>query len=657
MNGYTIFAVFKGLLKTMRLQGTDGIRGVVKPAGEMNFEKKSSLEVFLKSGFLTEEFFELYCFGFATYLLKSGRLRAGEGVAIGWDPRDLTGDFTSRAVIGLRKAGVSVRELGMVPTPAVPLYMCSEDLQAGIVITASHNPADQNGIKIFLTPRGLKPLPEEEKSISDTIIDLDPDKLKNLSLTGIKVDCREDVACLFKAFHVDPDNSWDKTGRAFRAVRLVIDASNGACSGLAAEVFLEAGFKEVMEVSVNPEDGINNNCGVVGFENISVVRSASALRKNKFIEAMFREAENHRESTAKGKEFIIGVAFDGDGDRFILAIHDPKKDAIHLLSGDEIAIHQAKYMMESDPEALKGSLYVNTVESDLQCSVEAAKLGLKVEKTGVGDKWLLTKAAESNDRFAIGSERSGHIITGGYLTNGKKERTCLFAGNGIKGALNVIAAIRSLYMKTGNGDWVDPVVRPFRAGFNTISYIYYTAKERWRRDSKIWMETKHRMESCVKTTFGVDVSIQEKIFSEERDLLFCEIFSGDGCLRASVHVRNSGTEDKTGITVKGSVEDRDLLSGLVEFIFKELAVKLKKTDHPFCAAQNKLVRLLYPDRVMSRNDWPQDLPPKGSPDRLLKEMGKKEGMIRETESGYQLTDIGRWYFRNLSAPLKNLKKS
>jgi len=628
----------------MRLQGTDGIRGVVKRSADLKSDK-CPLEFFLDSGILTEDFFELYAFGFARYLLESGQIQLGEAIAIGWDPRDREEIFTSRAVQGICKSGLNARVLGIVPTPLVPLAMAAWKIPAGMAITASHNPADQNGVKVFLTPRGLKPMPEEEDALSKAILGVDLRNLKSAKLMGKEIDSRAEGLRLFKDFHLHPQNSWNKTKDAFSSMRLVVDASNGACAGIAAEIFRAAGFREVLEVNADPAKGINENCGVVGFENVATIAKnpQGPLSKNEFIKTFFDKGSTHAKELRRGEESLIGAIFDGDGDRFYLSVYDAEKEEAVVLSGDEISVHLAKYLAASDPKRWGGTIFANTVESDLQASVTAAGAGFALEKTGVGDKWLLRKAAEAGDRFAVGAERSGHLLTPGYGVNKKNEAFLLFAGNGIKGALNAMASLHFLYGGLSPVERVEAIARPFPPGFNKNLYVYYTDKKKWRRDGAAWAGTRREVEERTRELFGSGTSVREKLFAEEPDLLFLEILEGESRLFASLHVRNSGTEDKTGITVKGAKEDADRLKSLGGEIFKILAAAIKDPSHPFCAAQNKLVGLLHPDRVVAKSDLPKDAFQGVSLDRLLREAGEKEGMLEETPTGYRLTDVGRWY--------------
>ena len=142
-----------------RLQGTDGIRREVRPSSSPEFSDLSPLEVFLKHGVLTDAFMELYAHAQVSALMDSGAMQAGEEFVVGWDPRDPEGTFTEAVVRGVRKAGATALVLGVVPTPLVPMIILHKNAGGGFMVTASHNPKDQNGIKTFCAHRGMKFLP------------------------------------------------------------------------------------------------------------------------------------------------------------------------------------------------------------------------------------------------------------------------------------------------------------------------------------------------------------------------------------------------------------------------------------------------------------------------------------------------------------------
>ena len=146
-----------------RLQGTDGIRREIRLSKSSECKKQAPQKILLEKGWITEEFMELYAYCFVKNLIKKkSKLSKTRNIVIGWDPRDSSGFFTKSVVRGVLKAGAKALVLGVVPTPLVPLFMLHESADGGIMVTASHNPIDQNGIKLFLPFHGVKPLPADE---------------------------------------------------------------------------------------------------------------------------------------------------------------------------------------------------------------------------------------------------------------------------------------------------------------------------------------------------------------------------------------------------------------------------------------------------------------------------------------------------------------
>ncbi|SVD75506.1 uncharacterized protein METZ01_LOCUS428360, partial [marine metagenome] len=147
--------------RKLRLQGTDGIRSEVKRFSSQENTNLTPQEIFLKLGFITEEFMEIYAYAHIKQLMNVGRIQVGESFVVGWDPRDPKGNYTSAVVSGICKAGVNALILGVAPTPLVPMYMLYKNARGGFMVTASHNPRDQNGIKTFSSFKGLKLLPSD----------------------------------------------------------------------------------------------------------------------------------------------------------------------------------------------------------------------------------------------------------------------------------------------------------------------------------------------------------------------------------------------------------------------------------------------------------------------------------------------------------------
>ncbi|MCD6328549.1 hypothetical protein J7M28_13485, partial [bacterium] len=128
----------------MRIQGTDGIRRPTALDDSARARGFDPLKAFQEAGVITPGFMELYAFCFITDLERLGRFKRDNPIVIGWDPRDPKGHFINAFIRGARKAGASVLSVGILPTPAIPLYMLVRGATGAAMITASHNLKDQN---------------------------------------------------------------------------------------------------------------------------------------------------------------------------------------------------------------------------------------------------------------------------------------------------------------------------------------------------------------------------------------------------------------------------------------------------------------------------------------------------------------------------------
>src|SRR3989338_1443119 len=562
-----------------RLQGTDGVRRDVRLSAAPDIKGMTPLEAFVEKGFITEEFMELYTFCHVIDLIESGEMKIGGNIVIGWDPRDPEGKFTSAAVSGIRKAGGKAIVLGITPTPVIPIYMLYKGAKSGFMITASHNPKGQNGIKIFKST-GLKFFPEDDirltKKFFKTSIPLTPPSplrgeekgegwFAARGFLGKLENAHDDAVRVFTEFSCDSRNSWIKESGIFSKIILIVDPANGSFSGIAADIFKRLGFKEIIEVNNNLNGDVNLDCGVVTLEGVSSITSdmiegVKRFEKNKAINKIFQIGRDKREEIKKGKVRVSGAIFDADGDRFYRVDYNPFDDPVIVLSGDETAFLQAMYLMEMLPEKYKGSLYVNTIESDINTAIAAEKIGFKAVITGVGDKWLLKEATQLENRFAIGSEESGHNITEGYLKTKDNRQISVFAGNGLKSAINTFAASESILGKSDTKGYFQKLHSPFEHGLKKTFYIYKTDKSRLSKGTELWEKLEGFIKNICMEQFGNSVELSLKVRDEEPDMIYMAIYDkgkqpplspfDKGDLRGCIFVRNSGTEDKTGINMR-----------------------------------------------------------------------------------------------------------
>lgn len=729
--------------KPERIQGTDGIRREVISLKDDRVRGLSPLEVFLDKNFITEEFLELYAYAHVWRLLQTAAMQPGDEIVVGWDPRDTAGLFTEAVIRGIRKARGKAVVLGIVPTPAVPLYMLYRQAKGGIVITASHNPKDQNGIKIFLADQGLKLFPADDIRLTTAIYQASQENLSRLEESGGYENAHQDAVKVFLDFICDPYNSWIRNNTpSFEGLTLVVDPANGCYIGIAADAFRRSGVPEVVETNNQLNGEVNINSGVADLEGVSLITPSmvdgkfSRFARYEALQKVFEIGRRKRQDILSRKAQVSGAVFDADGDRFYYLEYNPLEDAVLVLSGDEVAFHQAKYLMETYPDAYRGSLFVNTIESDLNAASLASKSGFETRLTGVGDKWILLQAVlallsahldlemkqfpssfqdelatlkvrlsalskssmidgeaivalaraihqvgDGNERveplqkeilakllkpgvvkYAIGSEESGHQITLGRLRRKTGERIPVFSGNGLKSAINTLVAIRSLYLPGiySLQTYMETLRHPFKPGLKKTFYTYYTDKSKLTQGTEVWRGLTEVIRMGCQVLYGRELDIQLKVLPEEPDTLYIAGYK-DKVQTIGIFCRNSGTEDKTGVNVRGPLEDEEKLTQIGETALRYLIQTMKDSNHPYASAERVILNLLDQILVGSETELREELRKidpnlKISLDRLLKEMSEKQKLIQVSPTGktiasepsYELTERGRWYVAHLS---------
>lgn len=307
-------------------------------------------------------------------------------VLIGKDTRISGYMFESALEAGLSAAGVDIRLLGPMPTPAIAYLTRTFRAEAGIVISASHNPYDDNGIKFFSSD-GVK-LPDEvelaiEEQLDQPLVTVESAELGKASRIV-------DAAGRYIEFC---KSTFSENG-GLSGLKIVVDCAHGAAYHVAPAIFRELGAT-VVAIGVHP-DGLNIN-------EESGSTETSYLKKM----VLFEEAD-------------LGVALDGDGDRLIMVDHTGTE-----LDGDELLYIIVKYWHETG--RLKGGV-VGTVMSNLGLELALQKLDILFARTPVGDRYVI---AELNQRgWQLGGEASGHIICTNLMTT----------GDGIIAALQVLSA-------------------------------------------------------------------------------------------------------------------------------------------------------------------------------------------------------------------------
>lgn len=714
-----------------RLQGTDGIRRQTALSGDPRLGGLTPLQAYLERDLITEQFMELYCYCHVASLVESGAARPGAAIVVGYDPRDPSRRFVEAVLAGVRKAGATAVDVGILPTPAVALYMVARNAAGAIVITASHNGPDQNGIKLFLRAQGLKLFPADDRRLTQAVRRTSYDEVAALPCVGEYLDEHAEAVEVCRRFCLEPRNSWlgdeaPATPDKLRNLVLVVDTANGALSELAAPILAELGA-ETIAVNTSLAGDVNLDSGVADLEGTAIITAAMVYEadgpfaRHAALRRLFAEGRRRRAAVQRGQVRVVAAVFDADGDRFYAVEYDAFEDRLLVLSGDEIACHQAAYLLRRHGEAWRGSLFVNTVESDLHAARHAAALGFSTALTAVGDKWVLLRAlraylraladaatpeqpagelAELRRRadalttdpdvvgarlgrlltqvaakaataaallqpgaipFAVGSEETGHCITTGFLRCQDGRELPVFLGNGLKSAINTFAATQWLLRDCGPRERLARLAHPFAPGHKRTSYAYYTRKAEFHRGSPLWVaveEVLRRQLEEVLCTERQPLALRRLEFAEEPDMLYLGVYDVEERLVAGVFVRNSGTEDKTGVNVRGSSELARLLDDAGEEALRLLLRRLKDPSHPCARAERRILAHLV--RLAEGAGEQAEAGGAGCDEaalralladegggvslgRLLHEMEAKQGLLRRTPHGYALTARGAWY--------------
>jgi len=302
-------------------------------------------------------------------------------VLIGKDTRASSNMLEMALAAGLCSVGADVVLAGFIPTPAVAYLIGDCGADAGVMISASHNPCEYNGIKLF-NNSGYK-LPDSiEEEIESLVLD---------DMSPIKFPTGGDVGNVFiRHDYIDKyiDHIVNSTDVRLDGLKIALDCSNGSASYTAQRIFKALGA-ELHIMHANPDgENINANCG--------------STHMNGLIDYV----------NAYGMD--LGLAFDGDSDR-CLAVDEKG----NLIDGDRLIAVFAKALKEQGK--LKGNTAVVTVMTNIGFKQFAKENGIDVAETGVGDRYVLEKMLEKD--FVIGGEQSGHIIFKDFATTGDGQLT------------------------------------------------------------------------------------------------------------------------------------------------------------------------------------------------------------------------------------------
>ena len=349
-----------------KLFGTDGVRG---KAGDYPLDRPTVARLGA---------------ALVRAMRASGRQERGLRFVVGRDTRESGAWIEEELARGAVSEGASVTSAGVIPTPAIAYVTPAMAFDAGIVISASHNPFEDNGIKVF-SGKGEKFTETLEREVEAIVATtgwaVPPGAIASFDHTNV---VEEYISHTLLAL---PDP------RGLRGAKIAIDTANGATTTVAPQLFAGLGF-DLVALSAAPDGrNINLNCGSTHPAGLSQAVRDGGCR--------------------------MGVAFDGDGDRAIFA------DATgRIVDGDAVLLMCARFLKAQG--RLKGNAVVATVMSNIGLEIALRESGIEMIRTPVGDKYVMEEMVRRD--LSIGGEQSGHIIFADHL----------FTGDGIATALNVL---------------------------------------------------------------------------------------------------------------------------------------------------------------------------------------------------------------------------
>ena len=362
-----------------KLFGTDGIRGIANQYP------------------LTVDF----CCKLAIVLSRSV-CTTRKKVAIARDTRVSGSMLFSALAAGFTSQGIDVLDLGVIPTPLCTTLTPQLDVDMSIMITASHNPYQDNGLK-FITSSGDKFSDEQSADIESALAEelspvFHPEHIGTIERTEVGIAHYVNTAAQIAA------------PNALTGMKIVTDSANGAFSEILPFIFKNLGA-EIISLSAEPNGyNINRDCGSQHTENLcrTVVENA----------------------------YDLGIAVDGDGDRIIIC--DEKGNRI---SGDQIIAYLATYF--KNHHLLKGNAVVATIYSNLGLGKYIRSLGIDFYTSAVGERYVIEKMIETESN--VGGEESGHMVLSDYAKTGDALLTALIICLGIKESQKKASAIFPLF--------------------------------------------------------------------------------------------------------------------------------------------------------------------------------------------------------------------
>ena len=545
-----------------RLHGTDGIRGLVgtcgaseNPIEKLIFQREVSPELFAIIGEATG------------IVLRKQEVEKPQPedfaplVVIGWDRRDGNEALVSSLELGLLKAGCNTQRVGEVPTPGLHHCLLLLDADAGMMVTASHNPATDSGVKL-LDRDGCKSMPDLEDLISHEAWSL-------TSTPSMKEEGDSDTIPPFDGLgayrkHLGEwlgiicsrlDVSTQQWSGVIPHDGMLLDSSGGIATDWFCYELSQRGI-DCNEVSSRHKP-INEGCGAGGFNPTDMWSNTELMeteQNHALLKALAEKMQTNDGIPPWSEGDIVAAALDGDGDRCLLL--EATEDGICVVDGDQMAYD---WLQAGRLVGLEEQLLAHSIESDLYLSSACTDIGVSTIQTAVGDRWLsnaLLSSSDDSGRLLVGdsmpnicgSEDSGHLVM--PSPHPLKPRHWGLTGDGAATLLSQLCARVAL----GSNRKI------LERGWKRRIAVQDVDRIRWDGRNELADEVVKLVEEALPTA-----TLRRGNIAGESNLLLLE-GSVDG-ERLSIGIRNSGTEAKTSVTLKS--ENRpyeELASQLADFL-------------------------------------------------------------------------------------------
>lgn len=515
--------------------GTDGIRG---EAIDDDIDESEAIEVFFQQRQLHPHIFRL----FGEALGMNLDLFPGQGttVIIGWDERPANAAFAKQLTIGLHLHNCTVLHAPIISTPVLHGLVLEHGARLGCMITASHNPVTDSGVKIF-DSKGMKSLPERELYLSNVMIQLSAEERPLESEHEVSLGSADHIISSEQStqFHQNwlthRISEWQRNINGFSNINIhqpfCIDSSKGSASTWFASFFTSLTGIQAVEVSGSAK-ALNEHCG--------------AGELNPLDEWSIEDAQSSHHALIRSLEYaspgtIVGGAIDGDGDRCFLI--ECTENGFRVVDGDRLAS-----MILQTQQATEWRVAMS-IESDLEFQKFVSSLNTSntTVETAVGDRWLghsLHAHLEACSKVfdVLGVEDSGHIV----MSSSTPAHRMSVVGDGL-------ATMMRCLLFGSNQTNINYGVK------HRIS-IPNPYRERWTTDASLFRECQSLCMEYL-DELGFQPSFRE--VEGEDALLLIEFFNGQA--RGTIAVRNSGTQEKTNISLRiNKVGKIDVLRGLLE---------------------------------------------------------------------------------------------